>query len=83
VVQEVAAAGEQVDAAVAIAEQVAACAPLAVQATRESARVTVEQGVDAAKADLMTRARALMATEDATEGMLSFVERREARFNGR
>ena len=31
----------------------------------------------------MTKARGLMATEDAAEGLRSFMERREADFRGR
>jgi hypothetical protein len=31
----------------------------------------------------MTAARGLMTTDDAREGVMSFVERREAKFSGR
>lgn len=46
------------------------------QASRTSARVALEQGHDAALAALMPTARALMASDDAQEGVRSFVEER-------
>lgn len=69
--------------AFAIARDIARQAPLAVQATRESARIARDEGVDAAREALMPAARALFATDDAREGVASFVARREARFTGR
>ena len=57
-------------------------APLAVQASLASARAAVQRGPQAALADLMRDARALMKSQDAVEGMRSFVERREAVFKG-
>ncbi|MFO0628873.1 MAG: crotonase/enoyl-CoA hydratase family protein [Polyangiales bacterium] len=82
-VQEVADAGAQLVRARTIADTIARQAPLAVQASLVNARAAVEEGHAAALAALMPAARALMATEDAREGVLSFVERREARFTGR
>ena len=64
-------------------DMIARRAPLAVQATLRSSRVGVEAGFAAAKASLMPEARALMGTEDAEEGVRSFIERREAVFKGR
>lgn len=81
-VQEVTTAGDQLERAVAIAEEVAACAPLAVRATLAACRTAVEQGADAAKATLIDEARGLMASKDAAEGIRSFIERRQARFTG-
>jgi enoyl-CoA hydratase/carnithine racemase len=83
VAQEATAPGAQLDRAVAIAERIAAQAPLAVQASRVSAKLALEQGHAAALAALMPAARALMSTEDAAEGLRSFVERRPAVFRGR
>lgn len=82
-VQEVAPAGQELDRAVALAEQVAACAPLAVQATRASSLTAVEKGIGTALSTLLEPARALLNTEDAAEGVQSFIERREATFRGR
>ncbi len=66
-----------------IAQRVAAQAPLAVQATRASAMLALEHGPEAAKRGLVDAARGLMASEDAEEGLASFVQRRPARFQGR
>ena len=66
-----------------LAHCIAKQAPLAVQASLASARTELEQGIEAAKAGLLDHARALMGTEDAMEGMMSFLERRDARFKGR
>ncbi|MFO0746217.1 MAG: crotonase/enoyl-CoA hydratase family protein [Myxococcota bacterium] len=67
----------------ALAERIARRAPLAVRATLASARTARERGRDAAQAELMGLARPLFATRDAAEGVRSFIERREAEFEGR
>jgi enoyl-CoA hydratase/carnithine racemase len=82
-VQQVTAPGEQVAVARAIATTISNQAPLAVQATLRASRTALESGPEAAKAELMSEARRLMATEDAAEGVKSFVERRKAVFQGR
>jgi len=69
--------------AIELAEAVARQAPLAVRATLLAAREAVEQGREAALGNLMERARPLMHSEDAAEGVRSFVERRDAHFQGR
>lgn len=71
------------EAGIALAERIAAQAPLAVQASRSNAQVAVTQGEPAALEGLMDAARGLMGTADAAEGMQSFVERRAAKFTGR
>jgi enoyl-CoA hydratase/carnithine racemase len=82
-VQEVVATGEQLDRAVALAETIAAQAPLGVCATLKSARLARRQGEAAAFARLLPDLGPIMASEDAQEGVMSFLERREARFAGR
>jgi enoyl-CoA hydratase len=82
-VQEVVEPGGELARALAIAQTIAAQAPLAVQATLASARIGVRQGFDAAADRLMPTVMALMQTEDAVEGFMSFVERRPAEFKGR
>ena len=79
-VQEVVEPGQQLERAIAIAETIAAQAPLGVQATIASARRAVEQE-EAAKA-LLPEIMRLMASDDAREGLMSFLERREAKFTG-
>jgi enoyl-CoA hydratase/carnithine racemase len=82
-VQRVVAPEELFDAALEVATRVASRAPLAVQASLASARRAVEEGPESARQELMSQARALMDSEDAGEGMQSFVERRDAVFRGR
>ncbi len=80
-VQEVVDRGQQLERAIAIAETIAAQAPLGVYATLASARRAVIEH-EAAKA-LLPEVQRLMATEDAREGLMSFLERRTARFTGK
>ena len=82
-VQEVVPAGEHVAAAVAIAEVIARQAPLGVQATLANARVAQRQGLAAATEHLAGLLPGILASADAAEGVVSFLERREARFEGR
>lgn len=82
-VQEVTEPGKQFDRALAIATTVAKQAPLAVYAARKAAQIAVEEGRAAALSQLLDQARYLMGTEDAVEGMMSFIERREADFKGK
>jgi enoyl-CoA hydratase/carnithine racemase len=82
-VQEVRTPGDHLDRALAIATEIAEQAPLAVQATRASALAALEEGPPAAAARLLDQVRPLMASEDAAEGLRSFVGRRKARYHGR
>ncbi len=82
-VQEVVPPGEQLARALAIAETIAAQAPLGVQATLASARLAQEAGPQAAMAQLLPQLLELLNTDDAREGLMSFVERRTARFQGK
>jgi enoyl-CoA hydratase len=80
-VQEVVSPGEQVTRALAIAEAIAAQAPLAVQATLANARLALEsqaQAADALQPELMR----LLATKDATRGMQAFMSRGQATYEG-
>lgn len=82
-VQEVVPAGSQLDRAIEIAQRIATQAPLAVQATKASARRYVNEGVEACIAAFAPVQAHLLASEDAQEGVQSFIERRDAVFKGK
>ena len=82
-VQKVVPAGQELDAALAIAQRIAAQAPLAVVATRLNVIKAVEQGPLAAVSEFIETQKRLSNSDDAAEGVRSFVERRPARFSGR
>ena len=82
-VQEVVAAGQQKERAVAIATSIAQQAPLAVRATLASAKQARDFGPLAAARDLDATLTRLVGSEDAAEGMTSFLERRTANFAGK
>lgn len=69
--------------AVELAEAVAAQAPLAVQASIEMGRKAQLEGEAAAGRALLPKTLELMQSADAEEGRRSFVEKRQAQFQGR
>lgn len=82
-VQEVVPAGEQFKRGLELAERVAKQAPLAVYGSLKSSRQFLEAALVPAARQLLPNSAPLMKSEDAREGVLSFVERREANFKGR
>ena len=82
-VQEIVPAGTQLARAEELARKIAAMAPLAIQATKASARLYAEQGEAACIAGFGPTQMGLAKTEDAAEGVRSFVERRDPKFAGR
>ncbi|PIV37182.1 MAG: enoyl-CoA hydratase [Lysobacterales bacterium CG02_land_8_20_14_3_00_62_12] len=82
-VQSLVEAGEQLTVAIAIAEKIAAAAPLGVQAVLASSRLARSAGSPAALAALMPALPALLGTEDMQEAIRAFGERRQAQFQGR
>lgn len=83
IAQEVVPVDQVLPRALALAETVAAQAPLGVTATLRSARLAQEQGQQASFGQLVPEIKKLMVTEDAAEGVMSFMQRRPAAFKGR
>lgn len=82
-VQEVVAPGEQAAKAMELAAGIARAAPLGVQAILKSTRTAALDGEQAAIDSLFTDLVPVMQSADAKEGVMSFLERREAVFKGR
>ena len=82
-VQEVVPAGQQVARASEIAQRIAGNAPIGIRAMKEAALKFIQAGEAMAIAGIPAIHAAVMGTEDAKEGIQSFVERREAQFQGR
>jgi enoyl-CoA hydratase/carnithine racemase len=82
-VQELTEPGNELDRAIEIATDISKRAPLGVMAALQSARITDVEGQRAAFARLMPDLMPIMRSEDATEGVMSFLERREANFKGK
>ncbi|MFI4933558.1 MAG: crotonase/enoyl-CoA hydratase family protein [Caulobacterales bacterium] len=82
-VQEVVPAGQHVERAMELARIINANAPLGIQVTKAAGREFIAAGERAAIAAGSTIREQVMNTEDAAEGIRSFVERRAAQFQGR
>lgn len=82
-VQKVVPAGDELSEALRIADAIAAQAPLAVVATRLNALKAVENGPVVAMHEFIDVQRHLSQSDDAAEGVRSFVEKRPAHFTGR
>ena len=82
-VQRVVPAGMQLSEALSIAQAIAAQAPMAVVATRQNVLKAVEEGPLVAMHEFITVQKTLSNSEDAKEGVQSFIEKRVARFTGK
>ena len=82
-VQEVTARGAAFPRALELAEKIALQAPLGVRATIASARIALAEAESVAARRLLPDLAPILASDDAREGVASFVERRAARFTGR
>jgi enoyl-CoA hydratase len=80
-VQEVVEPGQQLARAIQLAETIAAQAPLGIKATLLSARRGMDD--EAAARELLPEVMRLFGSDDAREGLASFVERRAAKFTGK
>ena len=82
-VQEVVEHGRQLERAVALAELVAAQAPLGVYATLASSRAAIPAAEVAAGQRLMPDLQPIMKSADVQEGLRAFMERRPGTFSGK
>jgi enoyl-CoA hydratase/carnithine racemase len=82
-VSEIVPAEGLLDRAKELAHRIAKQAPLAVQAVLASSTCVEREGQREAIARLFPDLQKLLASDDAREGVASFVERREAKFTGR
>ncbi len=82
-VQEVHPAGKHIERARVIAQEIAANAPLAIQYIKQANLAYIKDGEEAAIALIPEMRRVTSSSEDAKEGMASFMERRPAEFKGK
>jgi len=82
-VQEVVEPEKVVERACEIAREISKRAPLGVQAALRSARISRVEGAKAALARLIPDLMPIAKSEDAVEGVMSFMQRREANFKGK
>jgi len=81
--QEITEPGKELERAVQIATDISKRGPLGVMAALKSARFAKANGDKAAFERLIPDLIPLMSSEDGKEGLMSFMERREAIFKGK
>lgn len=82
-VQEVVPYGQHIDRALDLARRICRNAPIGIRATKEAAMTFIDAAERAAIACIPDIREKVFGTEDFKEGVKSFVERREAVFQGR
>jgi enoyl-CoA hydratase len=78
--QEIVSPGEHVDRARELADLIASRSPVGVQATLATARAARQAAESAAAAHIESSLPSVLGSEDAREGLASFLERRQADF---
>ena len=81
-VQEVVSTGSQLERAKEIANEIGRCAPVALQEIKRASQVYLEFGETAAFSEIENMRKVTLATDDAQEGMQSFIEKRDPEFKG-
>jgi enoyl-CoA hydratase len=82
-IQDVVEPGEQFARAMEYARKIVDCAPLGVQALLKSTRAADTEDQDTAVKQMFLDLEPVMKSQDAAEGIKSFLERRKAIFQGR
>lgn len=82
-IQEIVPDGEELNRALELAEEIARQAPLAIRATVKSSRTYYFDGPQTAVADFTPIMQELANTEDAAEGVQSFIEKRPPVYTGK
>jgi len=75
--------GDALDEAHRLAEQITACAPLAVWESRAIVRAAADQTDETLKSMTNDAMRRIMASDDTTEGLAAFIEKRSPNWSGR
>jgi len=83
IAQEVAEPGKLMERAMSWAEEIAACAPLSVRATKQVAMESLGRPLEEAVSRDYPAVRALFKSEDFVEGPLAFAQKRKPNWKGR